>query len=157
MPARKSLEHLDCAVTNAVDAIGDRWSLLILRDAFFGVRRFEDFRTDLQIARNVLASRLDALVERGVLTTRQYQDRPTRHEYLLTDKGKDLYGVLMAIWRWGDRWEPSGDTRVAIHTLCGHETYTVPACAECGAVMDHRSTRVEPLLEVVAQRSDATA
>lgn len=156
MPARKALDHLDCSVTNTVDTVGDRWTLLILRDAFFGVRRFDDFRRDLHIARNVLADRLDKLVARGVLTTRPYQDKPPRHEYLLTDKGKDLFDVLMALWRWGDRWEPSDTERVAIHTECGHETHVMATCAHCGGQLTRQTIRVEPPLAVVEQRRAAT-
>jgi DNA-binding HxlR family transcriptional regulator len=155
MPARKALDHLDCAVTNTVDTVGDRWTLLILRDAFFGVRRFDDFQRDLHIARNVLADRLEKLVTRGLLMTRRYRDNPPRHEYLLTDKGKDLFDVLMALWRWGDRWEPSGAERVAIHTECGHETHLVATCAHCGERLSRQSIRVEPGLAVVEQRRAA--
>ena len=155
MPAKKTLEHLDCAVVNTVASIGDRWTLLILRDAFFGVRRFDDFRRDLDIARNVLASRLEELIEREIMSTRQYQDRPPRHEYLLTEKGKDLYDVLMALWRWGDRWEPAGEERIAVHATCGLPSHTVAACAECGEPMDHTNTRIEPVPDVVVARRAA--
>ena len=106
MPARKNLDYLDCSVANALDVIGDRWSLLILRDAFLGVRRFDHWQRDLGIARNILAQRLDRLVEAEVLETRRYQDNPPRDEYVLTAKGKDLLDVLLTLWRWGDRWAP---------------------------------------------------
>lgn len=152
MPARKSLDHLNCAVANTIDLIGDRWSLLILRDAFFGVRRFDDFRRDLGIARNVLAERLQALVDSGVLRTEQYSEHPPRSEYRLTDKGRDLFDVLMALWRFGDRWEPADQDRVAVHVSCGHETHMVPVCARCGEQLTRRNIRVEPTLDVVAAR-----
>jgi DNA-binding HxlR family transcriptional regulator len=100
MPTRKPLGHLGCSVANTVDLIGDRWTVLILRDAFLGVRRFDDFQEDLGIARNVLSDRLQLLVEAEIMKTRQYESRPPRHEYLLTDKGKDLHDVLITLWKW---------------------------------------------------------
>ncbi len=155
MPAKKSLEHLDCAVANTVDLIGDRWTLLIMRDVFFGVRRFDDFQRDLGIARNVLTTRLQALVAHGILRTVPYQDNPPRHEYRLTDKGRDLFDVLMALWRFGDKWEHSSQERVAIHTDCGNATHMVPACAHCGGRLTRHNLRVEPILDVVAARQGA--
>jgi DNA-binding HxlR family transcriptional regulator len=156
MPTRKSLDHLDCSVANTVDVIGDRWSLLILRDAFFGVRRFDDFQKDLAIARNVLADRLQGLVDREILTTRPYQDNPPRNEYVLTDKGRDLFDVLMALWRFGDKWEPASAKRVAIHDECGHETHIVASCAHCGGELTRRNIRVVPALDVVQARVGAS-
>lgn len=157
MPTRKSLDHLDCAVANSIDLIGDRWTLLIVRDAFFGVRRFDDFRRDLDIARNVLADRLDRLVEHGVLTTRPYEERPPRREYLLTEKGRDMFDVLLAIWRWGDRWYPPDEPRVAIHEECGHETHIVAACSHCGHELTRRNVTVHPVPPVVTARNALTS
>lgn len=151
MPTRKTLD-IDCSVANAIDLIGDRWSLLILRDAFFGVRRFDDFCEDLGISRNVLTSRLELMAETGVLETRSYQDNPPRHEYRLTEKGRDLFDVLMALWRFGDRWDPSHEERVAIHTECGNPTHAVPTCSSCGEELTIRNIRVDPSLEIVEQR-----
>ena len=152
MPTRKPIDHLDCSVANTVDLIGDRWTLLIIRDVFFGVRRFDDFRRDLGIARNVLANRLKMLVEHGILTTVPYQDNPPRHEFRLTEKGRDLFDVLMALWRFGDRWEPAHDDRAAIHIECGHQTHMVPMCAHCGGELTRRNIEVKPPLDVVEAR-----
>jgi DNA-binding HxlR family transcriptional regulator len=156
MPAKKSLDHLDCAVANTIDVIGDRWTLLIMRDVFFGVRRFDDFQKDLRIARNVLSDRLQTLVGHGILKTVPYQDNPPRNEYRLTDKGRDLFDVLMAVWRFGDKWEHSTVDRVAIHVDCGNPTHMVPSCAHCGGELTRHNLRVEPLLDVVANRSTAS-
>ncbi|HEY7565607.1 MAG TPA: helix-turn-helix domain-containing protein [Acidimicrobiia bacterium] len=154
MPTRKALDYLECSVANTVEVIGDRWSVLILRDAFLGVRRFDDFCRDLGIARNVLADRLAALVEAGVLRTRAYEDHPPRHEYLLTDKGKDLFDVLVALWKWGDRWAaPAGLPLRRLHHLdCGTDTHSVVTCGECGGALTNRNVRIEPPLAVVADR-----
>ncbi len=156
MPARKPLDHLDCTVADSVDLIGDRWTLLILRDAFLGVRRFDDFRRDLDIASNVLTARLESLVTAGIVLTRPYQEHPPRHEYLLTEKGKDLFDVLLALWRWGDRWaEPDTGRRRLIHRECGHDTHLLAACAHCGEPLTRRNVRIEPGLEVVLERQAA--
>ena len=93
-----------CSIEAAVDVIADRWSLLILRTAFRGVRRFSEIQDDLGIAKNLLASRLRRLVEVGVLSKVAYQDHPVRYEYRLTPKGADLSATLIALMRWGDHW-----------------------------------------------------
>lgn len=134
---------------------GDRWSLLVIRDAFLGVRRFDDFAKDLGIARNILSDRLERLVAAGVLETRPYEDRPPRHEYLLTAKGKDLLDVLLALWRWGDRWDPlpgDAEARRLIHVPCGTATAGVVVCAHCRQDLQRSDLRIEPLLPVVAER-----
>ena len=155
MPARKNLDYLDCSVANALDIIGDRWSLLILRDAFLGVRRFDDWQRDLEIARNILAQRLDRLVEAEVLEARRYQENPPRDEYVLTAKGKDLLDVLLTLWRWGDRWAapPPEMHRDLVHLDCGHVTHAVPSCAHCGQELTRSNLRIEPGLAVVERRS----
>jgi DNA-binding HxlR family transcriptional regulator len=153
MPSPKRLDHLECVVANGLEVFGDRWSVLILRDAFLGVRRFEEFRRDLDIARNILTDRLDRLVGNGILIRQPYQEHPPRDEYMLTDKGKDLLDVLLALWRWGDRWEPVSNPRRLIHKSCGQVTYAVATCAHCGeALTSRRDLLVEPLPPVVAER-----
>ncbi|MDY7105293.1 MAG: helix-turn-helix domain-containing protein [Actinomycetota bacterium] len=101
---RKSFADMNCSVAQALEVVGDPWTLLIVRDALFGVRRFDTFQERLGIPRNTLANRLDLLVRHGVLERRQYQDRPARHEYVPTAKGRDLQPVLLMLVRWGDRW-----------------------------------------------------
>ena len=154
MPTRKSLEHLHCSVANTAELIGDRWSVLILRDAFLGVRRFDDFQKDLGIARNVLTERLTMLVEAGIFATEQYEDRPPRSEYRLTAKGRDLYDVLVAMWRWGDKWNPPGDgfLRALVHLDCGATTHGVVRCDNCDGDLNPRNTRVDPPLAIAAER-----
>ena len=150
MPAAKSLEYLNCSVANALDVIGDRWNLLILRDAFMGVRRFEDFHKDLGIARNILSDRLEKLQTSGIMEARLYREHPPRHEYRLTDRGKDLFDVLLALWRWGDRWDPptTEPMRQLTHLECGEPTHSVPTCAHCGEKLTRADLRIEPGLEV---------
>ena len=93
-----------CSIARTLEVIGDRWTLLILRDAFRGVRRFDELQHDLGIARNVLTDRLHKLVDHGVLEKTPYQYRPARYEYRLTPKGVDLSPALVALMRWGDKW-----------------------------------------------------
>lgn len=111
---RKSLAGVDCSVAQALEVVGDPWTLLVVRDALFGVRRFDDFHRRLGIARNTLADRLASLVDHGVLDRVPYQDSPLRHEYRLTDKGRDLSEVVIALLRWGDRWRTAGDPPVVL-------------------------------------------
>ena len=130
---RTSFSAMDCSVAQTLEVIGEWWTLLILRDSFQGVRRFDDFQRRLGVARNVLTQRLDRLVEEGILERRQYQDRPPRHEYRLTEKGIDLYPVLIALMEWGDRWAMDDDAPVVLtHKPCGHEGRPVLACPHCG-------------------------
>ena len=102
----RSLADARCPIARSLDVVGEWWSILILRDAFRGVRRFDDFQASLGIARNLLSRRLKRLVAAGMLETRPYSARPLRHEYRLTDKGRDLHPVLMTLLQWGNRWAP---------------------------------------------------
>lgn len=131
---RTSFAGMECSVARTLDVVGEWWSLLVLRDAFCGVRRFEDFQRSLGIARNILTDRLQTLVDDGVLERRLYQERPERYEYRLTDKGRDLYPVLLALMRWGDRWaaDEMGPPMVLTHKACGHDVMPVLTCPECG-------------------------
>src|SRR5829696_1928700 len=95
---------LDCSLFRAMDVLGDRWTMLVLREAFMGVRRFTDMQRDLGVARNVLTDRLNTLVDLGVLERRQYQDRPVRHEYRLTSMGKELQPAILSLMNWGDKY-----------------------------------------------------
>jgi len=152
--SRKSLQHLECAVANTVEMVNDSWTILILRDAFLGVRRFDEFVNDLGIARTVLTDRLERLVANGMLETRLYSERPPRHEYRLTEQGKDLFDVLMTLWSYGERWKPPAgtDRQKVIHLACGNEAQAVAHCAHCGDRLTRRDVRIVPALPVVRDR-----
>lgn len=140
---RKSFADMSCSVAQCLQVIGEWWTMLIVRDAFLGVRRFDDFQTRLGISRNVLTQRLHTLVSAGVLERRLYQERPPRHEYVLTAKGHDLWPVLNALRQWGDRHAaPDGAPLVVVHRACGHKADLVLACAHCGERVGHRDVRV---------------
>ena len=133
-----------CTVARSLEVVGDRWTVLVLRDAFYGVRRFDDFQRNLGIARNILTDRLHKLVAQGVLERQQYQDRPARYEYRLTEKGRDLLPVVLAMMRWGDRWTAaaSGPPVTLTHTGCGATTQPHVVCSECGDELRLDSVRV---------------
>jgi DNA-binding HxlR family transcriptional regulator len=146
---------MDCSVARTLDVIGDKWSLLILRDAFYGVRRFDDFQEDLGIARNVLTDRLQKLVATGVFERRPYEERPPRYEYRLTQKGRDLLPVLLAMITWGDRWTTdSGMPPVTLtHRTCGCVAHAVVACDQCGEELTLRNVWVDPVKVKGASRA----
>ncbi|MGK8512464.1 winged helix-turn-helix transcriptional regulator [Nocardia asiatica] len=131
---KAAFSDIVCSIARTVDAIGERWTPLILRDLFVGLRRFEDLRRDLGIASNVLAARLDALQEHGIVEKRAYQANPVRYEYLLTERGRDLYPVLTMLITWGDKWlaGTEGPPAVVVHRGCGRATSGVVVCRECG-------------------------
>lgn len=124
----------DCSLSRTLAVIGDRWTLLILRDAFLRVRRFDDFEKSLKIARRVLTERLALLVNEGILARIVYQDRPVRYEYRLTDKGLDLYPAILSLVHWGDKHYPTkkGPPVLQTHMKCGHDFRSVLSCSECG-------------------------
>ena len=134
---RTSLADFRCSVARTVDIIGEWWTPLILRDAFYGRTRFEDFQRSLGIARNVLAVRLDRLVEAGIMERRRYEERPPRDEYLLTDMGRDLFPVIAALLAWGDRWTAGDDgpPLLLIHQPCGQPGALRATCDQCGDPM----------------------
>lgn len=104
----KSFGGMACSIAGALDAVGDRWTLLIVRDLFLGLNRFDDLRSSTGIPPQTLAARLRALEEARIVTKQPYQDRPVRHEYVLTDMGRDLLVVMTALREWGDRWNLHG-------------------------------------------------
>ena len=141
-----------CSIARALSVVGERWTLLILREIFFGSNRFDPLRRRLGISRNVLTQRLEHLVEHGVLEKVPYQNRPVRHEYRLTAKGRDLYPVLLALLAWGDRWA-GGDSPPSValtHRSCGHPLAPTTHCAHCGDAVEPASTRVHLRAEHLA-------
>jgi DNA-binding HxlR family transcriptional regulator len=138
---------MNCSIARTLEVVGEWWSLLIVRDAILGVRRFDDFQQRLGISRNILTQRLNRLVEQGVLERVPYQDNPPRHEYRLTPKGRDLWLVLTAMRQWGEKWEPleAGPATVLEHAGgCGEPMQVVPVCSECGEVVVREDLRIVP-------------
>jgi DNA-binding HxlR family transcriptional regulator len=138
-------DELACSIARSLQVIGDRWTLLILRDAFRGVRRFDDFANDLGVARNLLADRLTRLVEHGILEKVPYQERPLRHEYRLTARGLDLSPALVAFMRWGDKHLAGDEPPVLlVHRDCGHPFEQVFVCRHCEQTISPRQIRSRP-------------
>jgi len=106
---RTRFEDWNCSIARATDILGDWWTPLVVREAFYGTRRFDDFVENLGIGRNILTERLKRLTDEGILTKVAYQDKPARYEYRLTDKGRDLFGVLAMLHRWGNDWLVTDD------------------------------------------------
>ncbi|MEM8746008.1 MAG: helix-turn-helix domain-containing protein [Actinomycetota bacterium] len=131
-PADLPADAPACSIQASLDILGDRWTILILRYAFRGVRRFADFQRDLQIARPVLTDRLKRLVDAGVFQKQLYCERPPRHEYRLTAMGMALSPALVALMRWGDEWLSGGQApTVLVHEPCGHPLDQQFVCWEC--------------------------
>lgn len=135
-----------CSIARSLSVIGDRWTLLILREAFLRTRRFEDFQEHLGATRHVLADRLQKLVEHGIFERVQYQERPARFEYKLTEKGRDLYPVIVSLVGWGDRWmaDEAGPPIELVHKGCGHQMMPVPTCPQCGEAVTARDVVARP-------------
>ena len=139
---RTSFEGVSCSVAQCLEVVGEWWSLLIVRDAFLGVTRFDDFQARLGISRNILTQRLNHLVGAGLLRRVPYQDHPPRCEYRLTGKGRDLWHVVTAMRQWGDRWAaPGGPSVETTHRLRPdrHGGAVVLALRRAaGRALDHR-------------------
>ncbi len=133
-------------MARTISVIGDRWTLLILRDCFLRVRRFEEFQARLGVTRPILARRLRKLVDDFVLTRVAYQQRPLRYEYRLTQKGLDLYPIVISIVHWGDVHMSGKKGRPLLHhhAICGKSFDPVLVCSECGEPLDPRRVHVHP-------------
>jgi DNA-binding HxlR family transcriptional regulator len=135
-----------CSIAGALEVVGERWSLLIVRDVFLGLRRFDQMQANLGIARNVLQARLTRLIDQGVLERRLYQERPPRHEYRLTDKGLDLWPTVVALMKWGDRYATTaaGPPVLLEHRGCGGAVDEHRVCEACGTRLSVRDAHAIP-------------
>ncbi len=135
-----------CSIAKSLEVIGERWSLLIVRSVMHGNRRFGEMQESLGIARNVLSSRLQRLVDEDILERRAYQEGPPRYEYFLTQKGLDLWPALIALLNWGDRYSPApeGPRRLIVHKECGGTVSERGICESCGKVLTARDAKQVP-------------
>jgi DNA-binding HxlR family transcriptional regulator len=136
----------NCSLARALEVVGERWTLLVMREVLLGRRRFAEIKRNVGVAPNILSDRLQTLVEHGLLERRRYSERPESYEYVLTRKGVDLNPALVALQQWGDRYEPSaaGPPRVVIHTRCAHDTQPHLCCSHCGEVIESGELKVRP-------------
>ena len=141
---RVSFADMNCSIAQALEIIGEWWTPLILRDAFLGVTRFEEFHDRLGISRNILSARLDTLVDAGVMERRTYEEARGRCDYVLTDMGRELWPVLTTLRQWGDKWLlGEGNAPLAlVHTTCGSRARAELVCSECGEHLDRRDIRM---------------
>jgi len=135
----------NCSIARALELVGERWSLLVVRDCLRGLRRFDELQASLGIASNVLANRLERLVASGVLERIRYQERPERYEYRLTEMGLELRVPLIALMHWGDRHlAPAGPPMLVEHAHCGGEVSEQLVCTGCGEVLEPGEIRSRP-------------
>jgi DNA-binding HxlR family transcriptional regulator len=140
---RTRFDRAPCPIARTTDLVGDWWTPVLLRNAFFGQRRFDDFQRALGVPRAILARRLDRLVAEGLMAKVPYQERPLRHEYRLTDKGRAFFDVLAAMWRWGEDWlfEPGGPPVELVDRETGRPVRPVVVDERTGARLDVRRLR----------------
>lgn len=136
---------MHCSVAQCLEVVGEWWSLLIVRDVFLGVTRFDQLQERLGISRNILQQRLNRLVDAEVLQKVPYSEHPPRYDYRLTGKGRDLWPVLTAMRQWGDKYAaPDGPPLHVVHKSCGRVSQAVMTCSSCGERLTARDVRVVP-------------
>src|SRR5208337_80055 len=141
---RKSFADMQCPIARGLEHVGEWWSILIMRDALNGMTRFDQFQKSLGIAPNMLTRRLNALVEAGLLERRHYQQRPPRHEYVLTDRGRDFRTVVASLLAWGNRhFTPEGKSVVIVDAETGLEAEPLLIDAISGRPIDEGRFRYE--------------
>ena len=140
----RTYEGQNCSVAKSLELIGERWTMLVVREVFLGNRRFDKIATRLDIARNVLTTRLARLVDEGVLEKVRYQERPERFEYRLTEKGIDLWPIMVSLIQYGDRYyAPEGPPMILRHKDCGGLVDAHRICSTCGERLTARAVRAE--------------
>ncbi|MET8176026.1 winged helix-turn-helix transcriptional regulator [Streptomyces clavifer] len=145
MALGKDYANQQCSIARALEVVGERWTLLVVRDAFYGVRRYSDFLSHLGIPRAVLATRLQALTEAGVLVRRRYQESPPRDEYVLTDSGRALWPTVRSLGLWGREHLPGTlPMRIFVHAACGTELGAFGQCPACWTAVDPEDVEMRP-------------
>jgi DNA-binding HxlR family transcriptional regulator len=145
MPYRPFVNQ-NCSIARALEVVGERWTLLVMREVLLGHRRFAEIKRNVGIAPNILSDRLQTLVDHGLLERQLYSEHPESYEYVLTSKGLDLAPILIALQQWGDRHAPAegGPPRVPVHTVCGHDTQPQLSCSHCGKTIGSGELKVRP-------------
>lgn len=139
----RTYDTQNCSIARSLEVVGDRWTLLLIRDAFEGIRRFDDFQASLGVARNVLTDRLGRLCDEGIMRRHRYQERPDRYEYRLTRKGVGLWPAMMSLLLWGDlHYADGGPPLIVAHKGCGGSLTPALTCSGCGAPLG--PTDIEP-------------
>ncbi|MEV8014942.1 helix-turn-helix domain-containing protein [Streptomyces sp. NPDC086554] len=145
MALGKDYAAQECSIARALEVVGERWTLLVVRDALYGVRRYNDFLVHLGIPRAVLAARLQTLVAAGVLEKRPCAQVPSRHEYVVTERGRALWPTVRALGAWGrDNFPESEPLRHFLHAACGAELGAVGDCPACGILVPVEDVEMVP-------------
>ena len=146
VPLQSNYDGQACSIAGTLSIVGERWTLLIIRNAFLGLRRFDEFQANLGVARNVLQTRLERLVAEGILEKHLYMERPKRYEYRLTEKGVDLWPTIVALMQWGDTYArpEAGPPVVLEHRDCGGAVDAHRTCESCGAKLGARDVIAHP-------------
>ncbi|WP_010488561.1 winged helix-turn-helix transcriptional regulator [Pseudomonas sp. S9] len=141
----EELDQQPCSLARTLSVVGDRWTLLVLRECFMGIRRFDDFEQRLGVTRHLLSDRLKKLVETQVLSKQAYQQRPVREEYRLTAKGRDLYPAIMALVHWGDvHMSEAGEGAIRHrHLTCGEQMHGLMVCSHCAEPLVPQEVQLE--------------
>lgn len=136
----------NCSVARALEVVGERWTLLVMREILFGHRRFAEIKRNTGIAPNILSDRLSMLVDHGIVKRRLYSEHPESYEYVPTRKGLDLNGVIVALLQWGDKYvaADAGPPRVPVHTACGQDAEPQMHCSHCGEQIGPAELVVRP-------------
>jgi DNA-binding HxlR family transcriptional regulator len=140
------IDTMACSIARTLSVVGDRWTMLIIRDVFLGLRRFEPIQRDLRLTPHRLSDRLQKLVRDGILRRVPYEEHPRRFEYRLTEKGIDLYPLIVAMMAWGDRWMAgrAGVPVELVHRPCGHSIKPELICPDCESKIDPREMSARP-------------
>jgi len=136
----------NCSIAGALSIVGERWTLLIMREVMLGRRRFAEIKRNTGVASNILTDRLEMLVDHGLLRRKLYSEHPESYEYIPTHKGLDLNPVILALLKWGDEYAApaAGPPRVPVHTVCGHDARPELHCSHCGELIQSTELRVRP-------------
>jgi DNA-binding HxlR family transcriptional regulator len=147
----------NCSIARSLAVVGERWTLLVMREILLGRRRFAEIRRRVGVAPNILSDRLETLVEHGLLERRRYSEHPESFEYVPTRKGVDLNPVLVALVQWGDHYAApeAGPPRVFVHTACGHDADPELHCAHCGEPIEPAELKVRPGPGATASQREA--
>lgn len=147
---KRPLRFRACSVARSLDILGDRWIFLILRESFFNVRNYDQFRSNLGIATNILSGRLKTLVDNGIMEKLKDPVDKRRCRYKLTEKGLDLYSVTLAFMQWGDKWlaGDKGPPLVLRHKTCGHRLEPVMSCRHCKGIVKAKDVAYEENEEI---------
>jgi DNA-binding HxlR family transcriptional regulator len=145
MPYRPFTDQ-NCSVAGALSIVGERWTLLVMRDVLLGRRRFADIKRSIGVASNILTDRLEMLVEHGLLRRKLYSEHPEAYEYVPTRKGVELNPVIVTLMQWGDRYAApaAGPPRVPVHTTCDHDAHPQMRCSHCEEVIQSGDLRLRP-------------